>query len=83
MAGGRSSTHAAPAASQHRVDPDVPIEDVAGAVKELIQAGKVRHFGLSEASAQTQDLAGIEDAAAWIAVHGARYPEQLEKLTGR
>jgi aryl-alcohol dehydrogenase-like predicted oxidoreductase len=38
---------------QHRVDPDVPIEDVAGAVKELIQAGKVRHFGLSEAGAQT------------------------------
>ena len=38
---------------QHRVDPDVPIEDVAGAVKELIQAGKVRHFGLSEASAAT------------------------------
>lgn len=38
---------------QHRVDPDVPIEDVAGAVKELIDAGKVRHFGLSEPSAQT------------------------------
>jgi aryl-alcohol dehydrogenase-like predicted oxidoreductase len=38
---------------QHRVDPDVPIEDVAGAVKELIQQGKVRHFGLSEAGAQT------------------------------
>ena len=38
---------------QHRVDPDVPIEDVAGAVKELIQEGKVRHFGLSEASAET------------------------------
>ncbi len=38
---------------QHRVDPDVPIEDVAGAVKELIQAGKVKHFGLSEASAGT------------------------------
>jgi aryl-alcohol dehydrogenase-like predicted oxidoreductase len=36
---------------QHRVDPEVPIEDVAGAVKELIQAGKVKHFGLSEASA--------------------------------
>src|SRR4029077_10261056 len=34
---------------QHRVDPNVPIEDVAGAVKELIQKGKVRHFGLSEA----------------------------------
>jgi aryl-alcohol dehydrogenase-like predicted oxidoreductase len=38
---------------QHRVDPNVPIEDVAGAVKELIQAGKVRHFGLSEAGVQT------------------------------
>jgi len=38
---------------QHRVDPDVPIEDVAGAVKELIKEGKVRHFGLSEAGAQT------------------------------
>ena len=38
---------------QHRVDPEVPIEDVAGAVKELIAAGKVGHFGLSEAGAQT------------------------------
>lgn len=38
---------------QHRVDPNVPIEDVAGAIKELIAAGKVRHFGLSEASAAT------------------------------
>ena len=38
---------------QHRVDPDVPIEDVAGAVKDLIQAGKVKHFGLSEAGAGT------------------------------
>jgi aryl-alcohol dehydrogenase-like predicted oxidoreductase len=38
---------------QHRVDPDVPIEDVAGAVKDLIAEGKVRHFGLSEAGAQT------------------------------
>ncbi len=38
---------------QHRVDPDVPIEEVAGAVKELIQAGKVKHFGLSEAGAST------------------------------
>lgn len=37
--------------SQHRVDPNVPIEDVAGAVMDLIQAGKVRHFGLSEAGA--------------------------------
>ena len=38
---------------QHRVDPEVPIEDVAGAVKELIQEGKVKHFGLSEAGVQT------------------------------
>ena len=38
---------------QHRVDPNVPIEEVAGAVKDLIQAGKVRHFGLSEAGVQT------------------------------
>ncbi|MBT1077008.1 aldo/keto reductase [Geobacter grbiciae] len=38
---------------QHRVDPNVPIEDVAGTVKELIQQGKVKHFGLSEAGAQT------------------------------
>jgi len=38
---------------QHRVDPDVPIEEVAGAVKDLIAAGKVKHFGLSEAGAQT------------------------------
>jgi aryl-alcohol dehydrogenase-like predicted oxidoreductase len=38
---------------QHRVDPEVPIEDVAGAVKELIREGKVKHFGLSEASART------------------------------
>src|SRR4029079_4001010 len=38
---------------QHRVDPNVPIEDVAGAVKDLIRAGKVKHFGLSEAGVQT------------------------------
>jgi aryl-alcohol dehydrogenase-like predicted oxidoreductase len=38
---------------QHRVDPDVPIEEVAGTVKELIAQGKVKHFGLSEAGAQT------------------------------
>jgi len=42
---------------QHRVDPDVPIEDVAGAVKDLIRAGKVKHFGLSEAGAKTIRLA--------------------------
>src|SRR5438045_5732894 len=38
---------------QHRVDPDVPIEDVAGAVKDLILEGKVKHFGLSEAGVRT------------------------------
>jgi aryl-alcohol dehydrogenase-like predicted oxidoreductase len=38
---------------QHRVDPDVPIEDVAGAIKDLIEEGKVKHFGLSEAGVQT------------------------------
>src|SRR5579863_8505939 len=38
---------------QHRVDPEVPIEDVAGAVKDLIRMGKVKHFGLSEAGVQT------------------------------
>src|SRR5204863_8755710 len=38
---------------QHRVDPNVPIEDVAGAVRELIQEGKVKHFGLSEEGVQT------------------------------
>src|SRR6202140_4050080 len=38
---------------QHRVDPNVPIEDVAGAVKDLIQEGKVKHFGLSDAGVQT------------------------------
>lgn len=38
---------------QHRVDPDVPIEDVAGAVKKLIEEGKALHFGLSEASPET------------------------------
>src|SRR5712664_3275827 len=42
---------------QHRVDPSVPIEDVAGAVKELIQQGKVKHFGLSEPGVQTIRLA--------------------------
>ncbi|MHC5722071.1 MAG: aldo/keto reductase, partial [Nostoc sp.] len=38
---------------QHRVDPNTPIEETAGAVKDLIQAGKVKHFGLSEAGAKT------------------------------
>ncbi|AHG89261.1 NADP-dependent oxidoreductase domain protein [Gemmatirosa kalamazoonensis] len=50
---GRLTTGSIDLLYQHRVDPDVPIEDVAGAVKELIAEGKVRHFGLSEAAAAT------------------------------
>jgi aryl-alcohol dehydrogenase-like predicted oxidoreductase len=49
----RLRTHVIDPFYQHRVDPAVPIEDVAGAVKELIQEGKVKHFGLSEAGVQT------------------------------
>ena len=64
---------------QHRVDPKVPIEDVAGAVKDLIQAGKVRHFGLSEAGVQTirrahavQPVAALQsEYSLWV-----RAPEQ-------
>ncbi|MDP9158968.1 MAG: aldo/keto reductase [Acidobacteriota bacterium] len=49
----RLKTHVIDLFYQHRVDPDVPIEDVAGAVKDLIQQGKVKHFGLSEAGVET------------------------------
>jgi aryl-alcohol dehydrogenase-like predicted oxidoreductase len=49
---------------QHRVDPDVPIEDVAGAVKDLIEEGKVKHFGLSEPGAQTVRRAHAVQAVA-------------------
>lgn len=50
---------------QHRVDPDVPIEDVAGTVKELIREGKVKHFGMSEAGVQTIRRAhGVQPVAA-------------------
>lgn len=49
---------------QHRVDPEVPIEDVAGAVKDLIAAGKVKHFGLSEAGADTIRRAHVVQAVA-------------------
>jgi aryl-alcohol dehydrogenase-like predicted oxidoreductase len=51
---------------QHRVDPNVPIEDVAGAVKDLIQKGKVKHFGLSEAGAQTIRRAHAVQAVAAV-----------------
>ena len=60
---------------QHRVDPEVPIEDVAGVVKELIEQGKVRHFGLSEASANT-----IRHAHAVQPVTAARGNSILKRL---
>ncbi len=77
---------------QHRVDPDVPIEDVAGTVKELVEQGKVKHFGMSEASAKTirrahavQPLAAVQsEYSLWT-----RGPETngvldtLEDLWGR
>jgi len=64
---------------QHRVDPDVPIEDVAGAVKELIGAGKVKAFGMSEASAQTLRRAhAVQPVAALQSEYSLwwRQPEQ-------
>lgn len=65
---------------QHRVDPDVPIEDVAGTVKELIEAGKVRHFGMSEAGVGT-----IRRAQRGAARHGAaeRVLPVLARARGR
>jgi aryl-alcohol dehydrogenase-like predicted oxidoreductase len=65
---------------QHRVDPDVPIEDVAGAVKDLIREGKVRHFGLSEAGAQTIRRAhAVQPVAALQSEYSLwwREPEQV------
>ena len=63
---------------QHRPDPNVPIEDVAGTVKDLIRQGKVRHFGLSEADARTirrahavQPVAALQsEYSCWVAVTG-------------
>ena len=71
---------------QHRVDPDVPIEDVAGAVKDLIQEGKVKHFGLSEAgvqdhSSRTRGPAGHRASERILAVdERARRAEVLPTL---
>ena len=65
---------------QHRVDPDVPIEDVAGEVKDLIRQGKVRHFGLSEAGAQTIRRAhAVQPVAALQSEYSLwwREPEQV------
>ncbi len=73
---------------QHRVDPNVPIEDVAGAVKELIQAGKVRHFGLSEAGVNTvrrahavQPVAAVQNEySLWTRTPEAELLPTLEEL---
>lgn len=63
---------------QHRVDPNVPIEDVAGTVKELIQAGKVRHFGMSEAAAQTVRRAHAVQAVAAVQNEYSMWTRDIE-----
>jgi aryl-alcohol dehydrogenase-like predicted oxidoreductase len=73
---------------QHRVDPNVPIEDVAGTVKELIHEGKVKHFGLSEAGVQTirrahavQPLAALQsEYSLWFRRHESDVIPTLEEL---
>jgi aryl-alcohol dehydrogenase-like predicted oxidoreductase len=73
---------------QHRVDPDTPIEDVAGAVKDLIQEGKVKHFGLSEAGALTirrahavQAVTAVQsEYSLWTRGHEAEVAPVLEEL---
>jgi len=73
---------------QHRVDPDVPIEDVAGAVKELIREGKVKHFGLSEAGAATirrahavQPVTALQsEYSVWFRRHEAEILPIVEEL---
>ncbi len=73
---------------QHRVDPDVPIEDVAGAVKDLIQEGKVKYFGLSEAGVKTirrahavQPVTAVQsEYSLWTRVHEADVLPALEEL---
>jgi len=73
---------------QHRVDPEVPIEDVAGTVKELIQQGKVKHFGMSEASVATirrahkvQPVTALQNEySIWTRIHEAEVLPVLEEL---
>jgi aryl-alcohol dehydrogenase-like predicted oxidoreductase len=73
---------------QHRIDPDVPIEDVAGAVKDLIREGKVKHFGLSEAGVQTirrahavQPVAAVQsEYSLWWRAPEAEVLPTLEEL---
>ena len=63
---------------QHRVDPNVPIEDVAGAVKDLIRDGKVNHFGLSEAGAKTIRRAdAVQPVAALQSEYSLLWPSRL------
>ena len=74
---------------QHRVDPNVPIEDVAGAVKDLIDKGKVRHFGLSEAGANTirrahavQSVAALQsEYSLWTRQHEREILPTIEELS--
>ena len=66
---------------QHRVDPDVPIEEVAGAVKDLIQQGKVKHFGLSEAAATTIRRAhGVQPVTAVQSEYSLWYRERVRAI---
>ena len=66
---------------QHRVDPNVPIEDVAGTVKELIRAGKVKHFGLSEAAASTVRRAhGVQPVTALQSEYSLWYRKPEEEI---
>jgi aryl-alcohol dehydrogenase-like predicted oxidoreductase len=69
---------------QHRADPNVPIEDVAGAVKELIQQGKVKHFGLSEAGVQTIRRAhGVQPVTALQSEYSLWWREPEKKVIPR
>ncbi|MEV4089686.1 aldo/keto reductase [Nonomuraea fuscirosea] len=65
---------------QHRVDPDVPIEDVAGTVKELIQAGKVKYFGLSEAGPQTIRRAHAVQPVSVLQTEYSLFEREVEEL---
>ncbi|MFV2197705.1 aldo/keto reductase [Nocardiopsis sp. LOL_012] len=65
---------------QHRVDPDVPIEDVAGAVKELIEAGKVRYFGLSETGPQTLRRAHAVQPVSVLQTEYSLFERDVEQL---
>ncbi|MFA1548623.1 aldo/keto reductase [Actinomadura chokoriensis] len=65
---------------QHRVDPDVPIEDVAGTVKELIEAGKVKYFGLSEAGPQTIRRAHAVQPVSVLQTEYSLFERDVEQL---